>query len=120
MEKKTDVLVLFGGVSSEHDISCISAASVIDNINKDKYNVHTVGITADGEWLLTDAGSDVIRSGKWEDHPGNRAAVVSPDRSTHGLIVREDDGTVSEQHIDAVFPVLHGKNGEDGTMQGLL
>lgn len=120
MEKKTDVLVLFGGVSSEHDISCISAASVIDNINKDKYNVHTVGITADGKWLLTDAESDVMRSGKWEDHPGNRAAVVSPDRSTHGLIVREDDGTVSEQHIDAVFPVLHGKNGEDGTMQGLL
>ena len=120
MEKKYDILVLFGGVSSEHDISCISAASVIDNINKEKYSVHTVGITAEGKWLLTDAQSDVIKSGKWEDHPGNRMAVLSPDRSTRGLLIRETDGTFSQQHIDAVFPVLHGKNGEDGTMQGLI
>ena len=119
MEKKYDVLVLFGGVSSEHDISCISAASVIEHIDTEKYKVHAVGITADGLWMLTGAPADMIREGKWEDFPGNRKAVVSPDRSTHGLIIEENGGT-AVQHIDAVFPVLHGKNGEDGTMQGLL
>ena len=120
MGKKYDVLVLFGGVSSEHDISCISAASVIEHINTETYPVHAIGITSEGEWMLTEAPADVIRDGKWEDFPGNRMAVVSPDRSTQGIIIKESGGKVISQHIDAVFPVLHGKNGEDGTMQGLL
>lgn len=120
MKEKINVLVLFGGVSSEHDISCISAASVIENIDREKYAVHAVGITSDGKWFLTEAPAEIIKEGKWEDHPGNLKAAVSPDRSDHGLLITEEDGKVHARYIDVVFPVLHGKNGEDGTMQGLL
>ena len=115
MAKQT-VAVLFGGQSSEHEISCLSAVTVIENINPDKYEILLIGITKEGEWLLTGSVED-IRSGAWRE--GKVRAVVSPDAGHHGVLLLSEDG-VRCKRVDVVFPVLHGLYGEDGTVQGLF
>lgn len=112
-------LILFGGVSSEHDISLISAKSVIENTPKDKYDIITVGITKDGRWYLYTGDVENLPEDKWLcDKDKLKPAVLSPDRADHGIIVL---GEKTEKiKVDVVFPVLHGKNGEDGAVQGLL
>lgn len=116
MNKKT-VIVLYGGVSAEHEISKISAASVIANIPEEKYNIIPVYITREGRWLLYDGSIDNIKNIRW-DKLGTQA-LLSADRVNGGLlrIVGEKVKTIP---VDIAFPVLHGKNGEDGTIQGLL
>ncbi len=111
--------VLFGGVSSEHEVSLASARSVIENIPKDRFRPVPVGITRDGRWLLFVGPTAAIEDGSWESDPGNLPCCLSPDRSVHGLLVLEGERWRALR-LDAVFPVLHGKNGEDGTVQGLL
>jgi len=115
--KKT-VCVLFGGNSSEHEISRVSAGNVVSQLDRNKFNVITVGITKGGDWFLTEATSEEMKSGAWEQCH-NKACVPSPSPKHHGLLVFNKNGDVSVTHIDVVFPVLHGKNGEDGTVQGL-
>ena len=117
--KKLNVCVLFGGVSPEHDVSLRSAESVLNNMDAEKYNIYPVGITKAGRWIHF-RGNDysLLPTGQWEQHPENRAAAISPVRG-QGLLTFEGDCVVREQ-IDVVFPVLHGENGEDGAMQGLL
>ena len=118
MKKK--VLVLFGGVSSEHDVSVVSARSVIENTPRDKYNLILIGITKDGRWFKYDGDVANLPEDKWlDDSEHLTRAIVSPDREDHGILVFNEDG-IEKIHIDVVFPVLHGKNGEDGTIQGLL
>ncbi len=113
------VLVLFGGVSSEHDVSLNSASSVIKNIPAEKYEVIPMGITKDGRCYIYNGSPDMLPDGKWlADKENLEPAVISSDRAHHGII-RLGNGAEIER-IDVVFPVLHGKNGEDGTMQGLL
>ena len=112
-------LILFGGVSSEHDVSLISAKSVIENIPRDKYEVILLGITKDGRWYLYDGGVDKLPNDGWlEDESKLTPAVISPDRSVHGIAVSGSE--TKTVRVDVVFPVLHGKNGEDGAVQGLL
>lgn len=112
--------VLFGGISSEHDISCLSAASILRNLDKNKYEVYAVGITSEGKWYYCpDCDPDRIENGAWERMPGKVAAVLPPDRGVHGLLLLHE-GKTETVRIDCVFPVLHGVGGEDGTMQGLL
>ncbi len=114
------VLVLFGGVSSEHDVSLISAKSVIENIPKDKYNVICVGITKDGQWLKYSGNTENLPEDTWlEDDTLLTPALISTDRVVPGLLLFTDSG-IEMVGIDAAFPVLHGKNGEDGTVQGML
>lgn len=117
--RKLNVCVLFGGISPEHDVSLRSAESVLNNMDPEKYNIFPVGITKDGDWILY-AGTDysLLPSGQWQDYPDNRCAAISPVRG-QGLLSFEGDCVVREL-IDVVFPVLHGENGEDGAMQGLL
>lgn len=115
---KKNIAVLFGGVSSEHDISRVSAAAVLTNINKDKYNVFKIGITKNGKWILYAGAESKMENGAWEFDSSNKQAILSPDRDDHGLIVIDADH-FEKIHIDVIFPVLHGKNGEDGTIQGL-
>jgi D-alanine-D-alanine ligase len=112
-------LIIFGSASSEHDVSCVSACSVIKNIPSEKYNTVTLGITKDGKWYLFEGDVDLLPEDKWVTSGKITPAVLSPDPNDHGIIVFGDDG-VRKIHIDVVFPVLHGKNGEDGTIQGLL
>ena len=117
--KKMNVCVLFGGISPEHDVSLRSAESVMKNMDSAKYNIFPVGITKDGDWILY-GGTDysTLPSGEWMEHPDNRRATISPIRG-QGLLLFEGDCVVRVM-IDVVFPVLHGENGEDGAMQGLL
>ena len=117
--KKLSVCILFGGMSPEHAVSLRSAESVLNNIDKEKYNIFPVGITKEGDWILF-GGKDYscLPGGTWMDHPNNRRAAISPVRG-QGLLCFEGDCVVQER-IDVVFPVLHGENGEDGAMQGLL
>ena len=117
--KKLSVCILFGGISPEHEVSLRSAESVLNNIDQSKYNVFPVGITKDGDWICF-GGKDysMLPAGTWTSHPDNRRAAISPVRG-QGLLTFEGDCVVRER-IDVVFPVLHGENGEDGAMQGLL
>ena len=117
--KKLSICVLFGGMSPEHEVSLRSAESVLNNMDSEKYNIFPVGITKEGEWILF-GGKDysMLPAGTWKEHPANRPAAISPVRG-QGLLSFEGDSFVREQ-IDVVFPVLHGENGEDGAMQGLL
>ncbi|MDL2287529.1 D-alanine--D-alanine ligase [Eubacteriales bacterium OttesenSCG-928-G02] len=119
---KKSVLILFGGASTEHEISCVSAAFVADNIDTEKYDVYKIGITKSGVWYLFNGTTESMRNNKWQDEADNlKAAVVSPCSVHHGIMVLDKlKKTYEIIHIDIVFPVLHGKNGEDGTMQGLL
>ena len=116
---KLSVCVLFGGMSPEHDISLRSAESVLNHMDKDKYNIFPVGITKEGDWILF-GGDDysMLPAGTWMTCEKNRRAAISPVRG-QGLLSFEGDCVVRER-IDVVFPVLHGENGEDGAMQGLL
>ena len=112
--------VIFGGVSSEHDISCLSAASILRNLDREKYEVYPVGITQDGRWYYCpDCTADTVENGEWERLNGKVPALLPPDRSVHGLVLLRN-GKTETVRLDCVFPVLHGVGGEDGTMQGLL
>lgn len=109
-----NVLVIFGGVSPEHDISKRSVTSVIHALNG--HTVIPVYITREGKWLMYDGKLDNIAGINWEKF--GTPAILSPDRVNRGLlrIVSEKMKAVP---VDVVFPVLHGQNGEDGTIQGL-
>ncbi|MDL2293572.1 D-alanine--D-alanine ligase [Ruminococcaceae bacterium OttesenSCG-928-D13] len=113
------VAVLFGGVSGEHAVSCVSGAAVCDNINPDKYEVYKVGITKKGRWLLYPGGTEAMRDGGWDTCADCVPAFISPDTTTRGLVLNHE-GTFDTVKLDMVFPVLHGHGGEDGTVQGLL
>ncbi len=119
-EEKMCVVVLFGGMSSEHEVSRVSAGTVVTNMDRSKYEVMTIGITKAGRWLYTEATTAQMADGSWEELAGNMPCVLSPDRADHGLILFTPAGQVEKIHVDVVVPVLHGLWGEDGTVQGLL
>ena len=112
---KKELLVIFGGRSSEHDVSCVSVQTVAKACDLEKYNMTLVGITKDGRWLLADS-IDSIADGSWEN--SKVSAILSPDTSRE-LLLRSEEGITSKT-IDVIFPVLHGMFGEDGTIQGLF
>ena len=116
---KISVCILFGGISPEHEVSLRSAESVLNHLNPEKYHIFPVGITRKGEWILY-GGTDysLLPTGQWLQCEENRPAAISPVRG-QGLLTFEENCVV-RQRIDVVFPVLHGENGEDGSVQGLL
>lgn len=116
MSKKV-IAVIFGGQSSEHDVSKVSAATIIANINQEKYTILPVYITKDGHWLLYDGPLENIQNGNWEKF--SASAIISPD-ATHKGLIRIVGDKAKFITIDLAFLVLHGSNGEDGTIQGLL
>lgn len=111
-----NIAVLFGGKSSEHEVSCSSVCNVLALLQNEKYNVYKVGITKQGAWLLTNAPAEEIKTGAWEHRADNEPAWVLPDPSVHGM--RTASGKVIP--LDIAFPVLHGKNGEDGSVAALF
>ncbi len=116
----TRIGVLFGGVSSEYEVSLLSATAVLQNINPSKYEVHRVGITKEGEWYYYTGETANIADGSWlHDKDYLIPCTVNVNRSAPGLLLFSKEGSKSVR-LDCVFPVLHGKNGEDGTMQGLF
>ena len=117
--KKLNVCILFGGMSPEHAVSLRSAESVLNNLNPEKYHIIPVGITRDGCWLhFNSTDYSLLPGGKWETHPDNCPAAISPVWG-QGLLRFEPDG-VKLIPVDVAFPVLHGENGEDGAVQGLM
>ncbi len=115
---KKSVLLLFGGCSSEYDISLKSATTILNNIDRSRYDVHPVGITREGKWLLYTGKDFNLTNDVWEKN--GVPAVLSPDSTQKALIICKSGAQeLISIGIDIVFPVLHGKNGEDGTIQGL-
>ncbi len=112
--------VVFGGASSEYEVSLLSACSVLNHIDRQKYDVVMLGVTKDGRWLRYSGGIEDIRANRWLESGHTTPAFISPDRSVHGIVELAPDGTASMTRLDAVFPVVHGKNCEDGTLQGLF
>lgn len=118
MEKKR-IAVIFGGCSTEYEVSLQSAHAVITNLNKDIFEVIMIGITRDGRWLRYQGSLNKLLDNTWFYDAGCVKAILSPDRRDQGILELAED-KISLIKIDAVFPVLHGKNGEDGTIQGLI
>lgn len=117
LRKKT-VAVIFGGASSEYEVSLMSASSVLRNIPREKYDVIMLGITKEGKWYKYEGEIDKIENGSWVDDQVI-PAFIGPDSAIHGVTVLKEQN-YENIYIDAVFPVLHGKNGEDGTIQGIF
>lgn len=117
--KRIKIAILFGGCNTEYEVSLQSAYSVIQSLSPEKYDVILLGITREGKWMKFNGPAKQIKNGTWMNDNSCVYAVISPDRDTHGILAFQD-GNVVETHIDVAFPVLHGKNGEDGTIQGLL
>ena len=119
MQKKR-IAVIFGGNSTEYEVSLQSAFAVLENINTDKFDIIPVGITRSGEWYYYTGKKEKISNNTWyEDGENLSPVVVSQNRSVRGFLdLSEEKYRVIE--VDLVFPVLHGKNGEDGTLQGMF
>lgn len=111
--------VIFGGTAWEHPLSLSSAAEVIRNIPKEKYEVLCIGITRKGRWLYYPGDVDSIADGTWEQNTDCASAFISPDPLYRGIITIEN-GEVTVRKVDVVFPILMGKKSGDGTIQGLL
>ncbi|WP_020671141.1 D-alanine--D-alanine ligase family protein [Amycolatopsis nigrescens] len=120
---KKRVAVVFGGRSTEHVISCVSAGSVLANLDPDRFDVVPVGITAEGGWVLgtSDPRALEIRGRELPSVDGGTSLVLAGDPTSRELVTLEPGGEAEVlAAVDVVFPVLHGAFGEDGTIQGLL
>lgn len=115
--QKLTVAVIFGGQSSEHEVSCMSATNIISALDYDKYEIIPVGITKTGNWRIYHGPTEYIKTGNWL--PFSAEAAISPDASKKCLL-KMVGGKYKEIPIDVVIPALHGAWGEDGTIQGLL
>lgn len=118
--KKINVAIIFGGCSSEYKVSLESSYCVIKNLNRDKHEPVLIGISKEGEWLYFTGEVDEIKNDTWFTGKDCMPAVLSPERKAHKLLVFHKEGRVESISVDVAFPVLHGKNGEDGTVQGLI
>lgn len=118
MKKK--IAVIFGGVSSEYEISLQSATAVLRHLNQEELELYPIGISQEGEWFYYTGDFSQIEENRWQQDKAHCfPSMIVPDRKIHGMIVK--DGLKTETiSLDLVFPVLHGKNGEDGTIQGLI
>ena len=119
MQKKK-IAVIFGGNSTEYEVSLQSAFAVFENINTDKFDIIPIGITKSGEWYHYTGEKERISDNTWYEDCNNLfSVVVSPNRSVSGFIELSAN-KYRMIEVDLVFPVLHGRNGEDGTLQGLF
>jgi len=117
--EKPKIAVLFGGRSSEYKISLMSAYGVITHIDGARYETVLLGVTQAGEWFRYSGPPEKIRDDTWRDPACCDRAIISPDRETHGVLVFDEERP-SAIRLDAAMPLIHGKNGEDGSVQGLL
>ena len=119
MQKKK-IAVIFGGNSTEYEVSLQSAFSVFENINKEKFDIVPIGITRNGDWYHYTGKKEKIANNTWfEDNENLYSVAVSQNRSVKGFIEFKEEKFYIIK-VDLIFPVLHGKNGEDGTLQGLF
>ncbi len=118
--KKKRIAIIFGGCSSEYSVSLQSAYSIISNIDTRCYEPILMGISREGSWFRYFGPLDKIQEDTWHIEEKDCIPVIlSPDRRIHGMVELRREG-IRYERIDAAFPVMHGKNGEDGTVQGLI
>ncbi len=117
MKKK--ICILFGGESTEYEISLRSAYSVITNLDKEKFEIITVGIAKNGKWYLYDGDYSDIPNDNWYSDKLSPVCIMHGTKESC-LMALMPDGSFKKIYFDVAFPVLHGKNGEDGTIQGLF
>ena len=115
--KKRNVACFFGGCSSEYGVSLVSATSVIKNLNQEKYEITLIGITEQGDIYLYTGPIEKIEKNEWNQQEYTKKITISSNRSDHGFIIIDTKEVIN---IDIAFPILHGKNGEDGRLQGLF
>lgn len=115
MSSKIKLGIIFGGKSGEHEVSLLSAASVMRNIDKNKYEITPIGITKQGEWLRYEGETDAIEDGRWEAI-ARKLYQADPEKYAIHIL----GGKKLKDSLDVIFPVLHGPFGEDGTIQGLF
>ncbi len=121
MSEKITLCVLFGGHSSEYEVSLTSAYSVLTNLTPERYDVLSVGITKEGAWHLFTGDWNKIRDGSWCEHTDTLPKVtVDLTPGSRSLLICPPGDISHRRQVDAVFPVLHGTYGEDGTVQGML
>ena len=118
--KKIRLAVIFGGQSSEYAVSLHSEGSLIRKLHKERYDLLLVGITKDGKWYIYDGDVESIEHDTWLQDASTCPCVLSCSTANHGFLKLCSDGSYEEIPVDCIFPVLHGKNGEDGTIQGLF
>jgi D-alanine-D-alanine ligase len=119
------VAVVFGGRSNEHAISCVSAGSILRNLDPERFDVVAVGITPDGSWVLTDGDPNALAITNRQlpgvsSESGTELALAADPQRAGQLVSLSPAGAEVLASVDVVFPVLHGPYGEDGTIQGLL
>lgn len=119
MNMKKKIAVIFGGCSQEYEVSLQSAYAVISHMDKTKYTPVLIGITKQGDWFFFHGDIEKIKSDTWHTSMDCVSAVISPNRSNPSLL-QCTDCNMEKIYVDAVFPVLHGRNGEDGTIQGIF
>ncbi|HSQ88497.1 D-alanine--D-alanine ligase family protein [Romboutsia sp.] len=115
---KLNVALIFGGKSGEHEVSLASSASIYTHIDKNKYNVFTIGITKDGRWMYYEGSEENIKNGEWVNLANKNVEINLVPVGNREVGIVFEDGRVEK--IDVLFPVLHGPYGEDGTIQGLF
>ncbi len=116
---KKSVAILFGGKSSEYKVSLSSAYALLSNINREKYNLYTIGITEDGVWYLYEGDLEDIRLDTWHESDKKFPLLISPDNNS-GVVCFLRGDEIEKVKLDVVYPMLHGKFGEDGQIQGLF
>ena len=117
--KRLKIAVLFGGCSPEYGVSLQSAYAVISHMDQEKYEPILIGITKEGDWYCFDGDIENIPADTWHTQMGCVPVAILPNRSEHAVLKYTENG-IEKIHINAAFPVLHGKNGEDGTVQGMF
>lgn len=115
---KTKLALFFGGASNEYAISLRSAAAVVRSLDDERYEIFKIGITREGCWLMTEATPDEIEADAWQ--AGAYPCLLSPDRAMRGLWLFPPGAAIRRVLPDVLFPVMHGKYGEDGKIQGLF
>ncbi|MBR0139616.1 MAG: D-alanine--D-alanine ligase [Firmicutes bacterium] len=115
--KKIRLAVVFGGRSSEHEVSLRSAASVIENLDKEKYEIIMIGITRDGRWLLFDGPASALKDGSWQK---KAEEDLAKDPGKYGFSVFGGSIRQLSDMADFALPMIHGQNGEDGSLQGIF
>ncbi|HLZ57248.1 MAG TPA: D-alanine--D-alanine ligase family protein, partial [Ktedonosporobacter sp.] len=122
--KKLRVGLIFGGRSGEHEVSLASAKAIMENLDRDKYEIVPIGITKKGSWLLGAEPAQLLAGGQGieqDDQTGSTAVTLTGDPTVRRLIPLQGKEPLEENGVlDVIFPVMHGPYGEDGTLQGLL
>lgn len=116
---KTKLAILFGGKSDEYSVSLHSAAAIVKNVPDELYDVTLIGITQEGKWFLYEGSADNINNDTWQNEKLSPVLLNMGDDFSGFIKLNEEKNSFEKIEVDCIFPVLHGRNGEDGTIQGL-